>query len=99
MHREMLDYREGQDLKSLNYTANARASEVIRAGCLFLFLSSFLEPQILGGLPSRGVTGGWAGWPIAHSDFDRIEGDAGLLLCNSHYAIGTLMQFWVLFLY
>ena len=47
----------------------------------------------------RGVTGGWAGWPIAHSDFDRIEGDAGQLLCNSHYAIGTLMQFWVLFLY
>ena len=27
--------------------------------------------------PSRGVSGGWAGWAIAHPDFGRIEGAAG----------------------
>ena len=26
---------------------------------------------------SRGVSGGWAGWAIAHTDFGRIEGAAG----------------------
>ena len=25
----------------------------------------------------RGVSGGWAGWAIAHTDFGRIEGAAG----------------------
>ena len=28
-------------------------------------------------LAQRGVSGGWAGWAIAHSVFGRIEGAAG----------------------
>ena len=28
-------------------------------------------------IPSRGVSGGWAGLAIAHPDFGRIEGAAG----------------------
>ena len=45
MHREMLDYREGQDLKSLNYTANNGASEAIRGHNL---ASQFCELLSLG---------------------------------------------------
>ena len=36
---------------------------------------------VLSATPSlgRGVSGGWARWPIAHPDLGRLQGAAGLL--------------------
>ena len=51
---------------------------------------------IIGTFHIRGVTGGWAGWAIAHPDFDRIEGAAGqrwrAALLLAHPAFGSHLR-------
>ena len=44
----------------------------------FLFKVGF--PRDKRQIRSRGVSGGWAGWAIAHPGFGRIEGAAGLVV-------------------
>ena len=44
------------------------------------------------GICTRGVSGGWAGWAIAHPVFGRIEGTAGRRRGGSgasHYYLPT----------
>ena len=39
-------------------------------------MKAIIHDEGVSSIASRGVTGGWAGWAIAHPVFGRIEGPA-----------------------
>ena len=87
---------ENFEIKSFKDSNSERSEEFLITECFFIRYNKLEQLEFkLEKIIGRGVSGGWAGWAIAHPVFDRIEGrGAPHYYLPTQFLVATYVPDW-----